>query len=1262
LKNTVFFVIIVLKVEGINGRYGMEEKRIDINKIAVPKGGGAFQGLQGQMGVDLFTGCAQYEIPIYTSPSRQNTPHLALQYRSGLGNGVFGMGFSMGLPIVVRQTSMRIPKYDDSDVFVLEGTGELVLKERRTIGESEVIWVYRPRFADHFLEIQRIQRSNECFWEVTDSDNTRYYFGMEASQRVVDPEDSKRIFAWKLSACIDRLGNKSRYQYTKDGNLQCVEYGNYFAEDGSEKWMFGVEFSYTDQRIDPFSSFRSGFLIRTSVLCTEITMVHRHSPDNEIVHRMKLMYDTSNAVSLLTKVYREGLRRKKDGTVLRQSLPCLELSYTIPQWGAQDFYTIETSCNWFLSGRAAGVSFVDLYGEGMAGILFSGENACLYSRPLGGHQYAEPQLLKQFPLHRMMEDGKVSLMSLEGNGRYEMVVHNGSMHGFYPLQEDGTWGMFVPFESALNMRGGMYLEAVDLQGDRQPDVMEAHRHTLCYYPSRGKSGDGDPVICELPEDFPDTTQNSPFEWVAFADVVGDGLSHRVRVRNGSVTYWPNLGYGKFGNAVEMTGAPEFSDGFDAGRLMFADLDGTGLADLIYLYPDRVDIYPNRSGCGFGKPFSIMLPKPWSKEDSISFHDLTGTGCDSLIFCKCSADMECYGYDFATGQKPYLLSTINPNMGTVTKLTYGSSVDLYFRDRENGTDWRQKPPFPVSLVLKQEVIDQISDTTMTISYHYRNGFYDFSENRFVGFHCIEQEITQYNPNAGMEIEPIFVRNWYYTGMSSEAEYNHSDASAPVLELPAYESEEYRRALYGKCIRTETYGKDKQVPMDVRQMRYLVRNEGAFDSGEARDSLFTYQSEIIHGHYEGNSADPLITHKFLLELDAYGQVLHECKVHYPRRQLAGDLPDVLARKQCTMHVTETRRRFADAGSDVRLGGILAEEQRMSCYGLATADYFTPETLLDELEAAAHSMVPYGEEFQERMRQKKIVHFVRYFYWDSNGSGAAPLGHTGSQGLLHHVEEAVFPKLYPNGRDWLNEVFLEEVCGYIRKDDYWWKVRDVVTYGNEKLFYLPVRQESTCPFARTEITYDSFCLFPVELLQFVDEHTVNRIEALPDYTALKYFQIKDANDNVDQVVFDALGQVIAATRYGYTEGRLEGSGDVSGYVHREWDVEGVISDAKGYIQDMAYAYHYDLLAYEREQKPLCSVVVSRQGGEQEQISCGLRCFDGMGHTIRECFRCDDGKWLIKEQAVYDGRGNVLLSFPAYFADHPSEQTQMCQKPPVR
>ena len=53
--------------------------------------------------------------------------------------------------------------------------------------------------------------------------------------------------------------------------------------------------------------------------------------------------------------------------------------------------------------------------------------------------------------------------------------------------------------------------------------------------------------------FADGTQST-----YLADMSGDGLSDLVRIRNGSVAVWPNLGYGRFGAKVEMDNAPLFA--------------------------------------------------------------------------------------------------------------------------------------------------------------------------------------------------------------------------------------------------------------------------------------------------------------------------------------------------------------------------------------------------------------------------------------------------------------------------------------------------------------------------------------------------------------------------------------------------------------------------------------------------------------------------------------------------------------------------------
>ena len=91
--------------------------------------------------------------------------------------------------------------------------------------------------------------------------------------------------------------------------------------------------------------------------------------------------------------------------------------------------------------------------------------------------------------------------------------------------------------------------------------------------------------------------SDPTQSIFLADMSGDGLTDIVRIRNGEVCYWPNLGYGRFGAKVTMDGSPWFdtSDQFDARRVRLGDIDGSGTTDILYLGSDNVAIYFNQSG-------------------------------------------------------------------------------------------------------------------------------------------------------------------------------------------------------------------------------------------------------------------------------------------------------------------------------------------------------------------------------------------------------------------------------------------------------------------------------------------------------------------------------------------------------------------------------------------------------------------------------------------------------------------------------------------
>jgi hypothetical protein len=71
------------------------------------------------------TGAGTSTIPVYVSPGRSGfAPQLELSYNSGSGNGPFGFGWSVSLPMVTRKTDKGLPQYEDaqeSDIFILPG-------------------------------------------------------------------------------------------------------------------------------------------------------------------------------------------------------------------------------------------------------------------------------------------------------------------------------------------------------------------------------------------------------------------------------------------------------------------------------------------------------------------------------------------------------------------------------------------------------------------------------------------------------------------------------------------------------------------------------------------------------------------------------------------------------------------------------------------------------------------------------------------------------------------------------------------------------------------------------------------------------------------------------------------------------------------------------------------------------------------------------------------------------------------------------------
>ena len=93
---------------GHQGDFSLETPQIE-----KPKGGGAIQGIDEKFQVNASTGTLSFSIPLPLSEGRSGfTPGLQLSYNSGVGNGLFGLGWQLSIPSIKRKTKKQLSEYN----------------------------------------------------------------------------------------------------------------------------------------------------------------------------------------------------------------------------------------------------------------------------------------------------------------------------------------------------------------------------------------------------------------------------------------------------------------------------------------------------------------------------------------------------------------------------------------------------------------------------------------------------------------------------------------------------------------------------------------------------------------------------------------------------------------------------------------------------------------------------------------------------------------------------------------------------------------------------------------------------------------------------------------------------------------------------------------------------------------------------------------------------------------------------------------------
>jgi RHS repeat-associated protein len=1222
-----------------------------------------------------------------------------------------------------------------SDIFILSGAEDLVPLLVAPNWHNDVVTDgtlkkerFRPRVEGGFARIERVTDtvSGNVYWQATTKDNVVSVYGKTAAARVADPENARLVFRWLLEETRDDKGNFVLYQYkaenldsvpfevgerhhhegrapvTANRYLKRILYGNkagVASPTTADDFHFEVVFDYGEHhatvptpaeaslwpaRQDPSSSHRSGFEIRGYRLCRRVLLFHRNFSALEsgaavLVRSTDFTFDESPIVTYLLRATHKGYI-KNGASYDAQALPAVDFDYTratITPIAADLDAESARHLPAGVDGRA--YQWVDLDGEGIPGVLSQGPRAIYYQRNLGQGKLAPPRALSTQPSLAQLESQQ--LLDVTGDGVPDLVAFGRSVGGYHPrtLSEAGdeSWGPLQSFGALPNVDwNDPSIRFIDLDGDGFADLMMSGDHVYTWYPSLRQDGFGPPHTATRYSDEqlgPTAVFAEREQTVFLADMTGDGLTDLVRIRNGSVCYWPNLGHGRFGPMVVMGDAPTFAPDnlFSPQRVRLADLDGSGPADLLYLGERGVTLWRNQSGKGFAVAETAGAFPGHDGLASLDVVDVLGNGTSALVWSSPLAGRapQVRYVDLFAGMKPHLLVSVKNNLGLETTITYASSTKLYLADRAAGRRWVTRLPFPVHVVERVEHHDKVSKHRFVSTYAYRHGFYDSEEREFRGFGYVEQRdaesVGQHFgqgllpsfaiANGEMPQPPVVTKTWFHTGAALVAgpsgKRRLTDAFASewytggaLLAMPAFEGIETAvevhqayRALAGRMLRQEVYAEDGTAeagrPYSLTEQTWGVRR--LQPTGAAPYASFLpLPAETKSRAYERSSwpasgVEPRETHEKTLAVDALGYVTLGVSIAYGRQSGADHAA------QQTTWIVASESSFAHTIGELgwyRHGVPLSQKS----WELGSA---VPHTALAITAAGV-------VEFDGTLASitKRRLSEARSRYWKNDLSAPLAFGSIESLALPYQSYARALTPTMRSGPLAGQVDSLLTAAGYeeIDSDGHFWAKSGIQHFNDASSFYLP--SAVTDAFGnQTTVSYDSYKLFVTQATAPLSLST----SAVIDYRVLAPNKVTDPNANVAEAAFDELGRVIKTAVAGAAS---------------EGDTLGAPTAVVAYELDR-YADSGLPARVKTEQRETHAsgstrwlVSYSYANGSGHEILAKVQAepgpavqLDGQGHPVKVGgvvqFATADPRWVGTGRTVLDNKGNPIKQYEPYF-----------------
>jgi hypothetical protein len=826
-----------------------------------------------------------------------------------------------------------------------------------------------------------------------------------------------------------------------------------------------------------------------------------------------------------------------------------------------------------------------------------------------------------------------ALTDMTGDGRLDWILASPGMSGFHTLNPDRSWSGFIPFTAFPVEFFHTLSQSGDLMGDGLSSMALIGPRSVRLYANRREDGF---APSQDVEHTPDTDRlplfsNSRSELVLLGNLLGSDMTELCRIRHDEIKCWPNLGQGRFGKGFVMSALPFDYATFDAARVRIADLDGSGAPALIYLKSDCFEIYFNHGGNGLEQtPVTVPWPEGIRYDNlcQVTLADLQGLGCASLILTVPHMKPRHWRYDFVSA-KPYMLVASNNNMGCSTQVMYRSSAQEWL-DEKPAIDPVCYLPFPVPVVKQQRQLDEITGNCLNQFFQYSQGYYDGRNREFRGFGLLRQTDSETAARAddiGFTA-PALVCTWFHTGRLIDlprdgyfnrdpealalkptlfCQYHRNDAfDEPIPPPDEATAHEIARALAGSVLRVESYAADDDlstaVPFAVQESRYKVRELRKKADHDAYPIMLPLPLEKISYQYERFENDPLCRHEITLGHDAFGLPVHAITVSYARRRTATDEPpfdDVDEQKwwrdahdpaQQSYYLNETRAEFIHLQEDpqgwrlglpyLQRGNALVLPKGAAPAGLTPAD-ISHERFL-ELYATP-----------EWVAQRLLTTQSVYRYFKTDDRTLLADGKADFEALRAPLELAQLDKTALQAYDTVPSLVIRDELkniGYLamplvlgvdeeadkeedKERNLWSSLNGFAKYGELDSFYKVMEYNETSSYGITKARYDDYCLLPKSITQ--PDLCETRFEY--DYHALQLMRSIDANDNVEEALYEPSGQPLAISFYG-TEGGEKVGFPPLGEQDRPEDhrPDPAIEDPKGALKNAASVLRKDLFSW--------------------------------------------------------------------------------------